>query len=66
MKYLRFLNKLSDVLIIPTAIGGACIVIFKDTLNTLKYAQALRFLVVMMGIIIVVGALVKNKNEKNN
>ena len=66
MKYLRLLNKLSDVLFIPMLIGVVCILIFKDELNTLKYAQAIRYFFLVMCIIVVIGALIKDKNEKNN
>jgi len=66
MKYIILLKKLSNVLFIPMLIGVVCLLIFKDALNTLKYAQVIRYLFLVVCIIVIVGALVKNKNEKNN
>ena len=65
MKYIRLLNKLSNALFIPILIGVVCILIFKDALNTFKYAQAIRYFFLIMCIIVVIGALVKNRDEKN-
>jgi len=66
MKYIRLLNKLSNILFIPMLIGVVCILIFKEELNTLKYAQAIRYFFLVMCIIVVIGTLIKDKNEKNN
>jgi len=66
MKFLRLLNKLSNALFIPMLIGVVCILIFKDALNTLKYAQAIRYFFLVMCIIVIIGTLIRNKNEKNN
>jgi hypothetical protein len=66
MKYVRLLNKLSNVLFIPMLIGVVCILIFRDELNTFKYVQLIRYSLVACGIIVVIGALLKDKNEKNN
>ena len=66
MKYLRLFKKLSDALFIPMLIGVVCILIFRDELNTLKYAQAIRYFFLIMCIIVVIGALIKDKNGKDN
>jgi len=66
MKYFRLLNKLSNILFIPMLIGIVCILIFRNELNTLKYAQAIRYFFLVICIIVVIGALIKDKNEKNN
>jgi len=66
MKYIRLLKKLSDILFIPILIGVVCILIFREELNTLKYAQAIRYFFLVLCIIVVIGALIKDKNGKNN
>jgi len=66
MKYIRLLKKISNALFIPVLIGVVCLLIFKDALNTLEYAQAIRYFFVVVCIITLVGTLVKNKNEKDN
>jgi len=47
-------------------VGVVCMLIFKDVLNTFKYAQLIRYLLLVVCIIVILGALVKNKNEKDN
>jgi len=66
MKFLRFLNKLSNVLFIPMLIGLVYILLFKDELNAVEYG--VRYLLLVVAIIVIVGALVKKKvkNEKTN
>jgi len=66
MKYLRFLNKLGNALFIPVLIGVVCILLFKEELNASKYGQAIRYLFVLVGIITLVGLLIRDKNEKTN
>ena len=66
MKYIRLLKKLSNALFIPILIGVVFLLIFRDALNTLKYAQAIRYFFLVVCIIALVGILVRNKNEKNN
>ena len=66
MKYVKLLKKLSNVLFIPTLILMVCLVVFRDTLNAFKYVQLLRYLLVFLGVVLIIGALVKDKNEKNS
>ena len=66
MKYLRLLKKLSNALFIPTLIAVVCTLIFKDELNTLEYADAIRYFLIVVCIITLIEPLIKNKNEKNN
>ena len=65
MKYFKLLNKLSNILFIPTLILAVCLVVFREPLNTFRYVQLLRYLLILLGIILIVGALVKNKDEKD-
>ena len=69
MNIIRFIKRLSNVLFIPMLVFAVCILIFKNELNTLKYAQIIRYLLIVVGVIVIVGALLndkKEKNEKNN
>jgi len=61
----HILKKLSNVLFIPTLTLMVCLVVFRDTLNTFKYVQILRYLLVFLGIVLIIGALVKDKNGKD-
>jgi uncharacterized membrane protein len=61
MKYFKFLKKLSNILFIPLLVLLVCLLIFNDTLNSFKYVQLLRYLLVSMGIIVIIGALISNK-----
>ena len=66
MRCIRLLKKFSNVFFIPMLVGVVCMLIFKDVLNTFKYAQLIRYLLLVVCIIVILGALVKNKNEKDN
>ena len=66
MKYLRFLNKLGNALFIPVLIGVVCILIFKDELDSFQYGQTIRYSLLVVSVIALVGILVRTKNEKNN
>ena len=66
MKYIRFFKKLSNALFIPILVAVVCTLIFKKELNTLEYAQAIRYFLLVVCIIALVGILIRDKNEKNN
>ena len=66
MKLIRLLNKLGNALFIPILVAVVCSLIFRDALNSLKYAQSIRYFFLVLCIIALVGILVRNKNEKNN
>ena len=63
MNFFRFLHKLSDILFIPMLMGLVCILLFKEELNAFKYGQTIRYLLLVMCIIVVVGALMKKSKK---
>ena len=65
MKTIRFLKRLSDMLFIPVLISVVCIVIFKDELNTLKYAQVIRYILLAICVIVLTGILLNEKGHDN-
>jgi L-asparagine transporter-like permease len=68
MNFFRFLHKLSNILFIPFLFGVVCILLFEDELNTFEYGQTIYYILLIVCIIGLVGALMKKKvrNEKNN
>jgi uncharacterized membrane protein len=66
MKYINLLQKLSNILFLPILVMVVCVLIFRDTLNTYKYGQLLRYIVLLMSIIVIIGALLDNNKKKKN
>lgn len=46
---------MARMLAIPVLIGAACLLIFKDVLDTLVYVQLIRYAVFVIGVIVVIG-----------
>ena len=67
-KFKHKLIKISNILVIPLLILGACSLVFKDYLNELRYIEELRYFFALVSIIVLVGLVInlfsKNQNDE--
>ena len=64
MTFRKFLKKFSDIFFIPVIVAVICSMIFDEQLNTFKYAQIVRLIMVVVCIFGFVGVFIKDKKIK--
>jgi uncharacterized membrane protein len=73
MKYIKLLEKISNILFLPFLISIVCLLVFRDALNSFRYIQFVRYFLLFIAIIIFLSSILgyvckknQRKNEKNN
>lgn len=60
-KTIHLFIKVSNMLFIPSMMGVVCIIVFREELNQLSYGMILRWILLAMCSIVVVGNVLKFK-----